>query len=457
MKQKNHFSGFSYDWIKILISFGFVLHLSLIQFMEARVGDTILQETCDNRGRGLFIVTGKQAGEVLINECSSAIWISKSNYTTDCAYCCKHANESKPYDISCRLCKRVSYCSLACQEYDRNQHEFKCPFLVKCSEINLDDDAELCVNLCTSVVYFTNSKPAKFLEIMSQDGSSTVLEPEEETACNSAFQLFQQCPEGATITKELVFDLYKKDKACGFAIMKPPHLRLQESEQDIDEERESENKKMSSTDDNDNTNDTKQGDDEGDGEGDEWEDLDTESVVKGFGIYPYLSLINHSCLPNCIRWDVVDSPCDSDVTPQQRRGIHFRALNTLPAGAELLHSYLPVCWSLDERQEYLLDMFGFTCQCDRCITETVIEGRNGKKSTININSSDKKIYKQQYAYIQLYLEKHTCGENSCSGTLTPVVGFDESIPGYDLYECNVCLRKRSHADFLKAVNEMRRV
>ena len=429
--------------------------------MESRIGDTILQDTSDGRGRGLFLTTGKQAGDILVNELSSAIWLNKSCYNTDCAFCCLHvSDDSKPFNISCDVCKRVSYCSISCQEYDRSQHEFTCPFLAKSLELNLDEDADLCVNLCVTVAYLMRNKPGEFQKIMSQDGGSSELSPEETEACESAFRLFQSCGADTFITKELIFDLYKKDKACGFAIMKPPHLRLQESEQDVDE-RESDNRKVSG---DNNTIDVKKGnatdDDEDEEEKDdgEWEDLDTESVVKGFAIYPYLSLINHSCLPNCIRWDVVDAPADSDITAVQRRGMHFRALNALPPGAELLHSYVPICWSLDERQEYLLDMFGFSCQCDRCITETVIEGKHGKKSTalMNLPSADKKAYKHQYAYIQLYLEKHTCGENGCSGALTPVVGFNESVPGSDIYECNVCLRKRSHGDFVNAVNELRR-
>lgn len=444
--------------------------------MESRVRDTILKETSDGRGRGLYIVNNKRAGDVLVSEKSPALWISKSSCMTDCAYCCKHSDDSQPYGISCLTCNRVTYCSTSCQECDRQQHEFVCPFLRKSAELGLEEDEDSCVFLCASVKFLAQNQPEEFLKVMSQDDGSTVLLPEEESACNKAFEVFEAV-EPSLVTKKYVIDLYKKDKSCGFAIMKPPHLRLQPSLDDDDDDEEPDTtingkKKDDSkaSDDTDAVGKPKASDDskakneegndkeEDDGDDDNWEDLDTESVVKGFGVYPYLSLINHSCLPNCIRWDLVDAPASSSVTAQDRRAIHFRALHAIPEGAELLHSYTPVCWSLEERQEYLSDMFGFTCRCDRCITEAVIEGIKGKKGTTSkgsLSSGDKKIYKQRYAYIQLFLEKHVCGENGCSGTLTPVLGFDETVPGLDQYECNVCMRKRSHADFVATVKSMR--
>ncbi len=46
--------------------------------------------------------------------------------------------------------------------------------------------------------------------------------------------------------------------------------------------------------------------------------------------------------------------------------ISFRALHDLPAGTELAQSYVPLHWSLAERQAQCRDVYGFACTCPRC-------------------------------------------------------------------------------------------
>ncbi len=46
--------------------------------------------------------------------------------------------------------------------------------------------------------------------------------------------------------------------------------------------------------------------------------------------------------------------------------LHLRAISAIPAGEEVLISYVPTMTSRAVRQSNLFERYGFVCACDRC-------------------------------------------------------------------------------------------
>jgi hypothetical protein len=75
------------------------------------------------------------------------------------------------------------------------------------------------------------------------------------------------------------------------------------------------------------------------------------------GVYIYLAMINHSCVPNCVKWGARDGQPHSEV----------RATRFIRAGEEITLSYLvPACRSRVARRRALFGQFAFECTCDLC-------------------------------------------------------------------------------------------
>ena len=78
------------------------------------------------------------------------------------------------------------------------------------------------------------------------------------------------------------------------------------------------------------------------------------------GLYHHISLLNHSCNPNCVwSWTKDDF----------RRKV-VRAVKTIKKGEEVLANYVDTeefnFGSRDHRRSVLVDKFGFICKCSEC-------------------------------------------------------------------------------------------
>ncbi|WJX33102.1 hypothetical protein P8452_21348 [Trifolium repens] len=80
---------------------------------------------------------------------------------------------------------------------------------------------------------------------------------------------------------------------------------------------------------------------------------DSELRPLGTGLYPVVSVINHSCLPNSVL--VFEGTVAS-----------VRALQHVPKGTEVLISYIETAGSTVTRQKALKGQYLFTCVCSRC-------------------------------------------------------------------------------------------
>ncbi|KAK4572937.1 hypothetical protein RGQ29_031065 [Quercus rubra] len=116
---------------------------------------------------------------------------------------------------------------------------------------------------------------------------------------------------------------------------------------------------------------------------------DSELIPLGTGLYPVISIINHSCLPN-------------SVLVFEGRLAVIRAVQHIPQGAEVLISYIDTTGSTMTRQKALKEQYLFTCACPRCIKlgqsddiqeSAVLEGYRCKDEGCNgflLRSSDDK-------------------------------------------------------------------
>ena len=84
-------------------------------------------------------------------------------------------------------------------------------------------------------------------------------------------------------------------------------------------------------------------------------------VLQGTGFFALQSTINHSCAPNAA----------ADCTPSGQ--VVISALQDIPAGAEVLLSYIQEEGvDLQDRQLMLRD-YGFVCACERCTAEQLAD------------------------------------------------------------------------------------
>ncbi|KAK4490099.1 hypothetical protein RD792_000756 [Penstemon davidsonii] len=81
---------------------------------------------------------------------------------------------------------------------------------------------------------------------------------------------------------------------------------------------------------------------------------DSELRPLGTGLYPVISIINHSCLPN-------------SVLVFEGRLAVVRAVEHIPKDTEVLISYVETAGSTITRQKALKEQYFFSCTCPRCI------------------------------------------------------------------------------------------
>jgi len=84
-----------------------------------------------------------------------------------------------------------------------------------------------------------------------------------------------------------------------------------------------------------------------------------KGTAMGFGVFPWVSYFNHSCIPNLRRYQGDDFGM-----------LEVRAIRAIEAGEELCISYTDLHFTTEDRRAVLKDYFGFTCMCQRCTDMT---------------------------------------------------------------------------------------
>lgn len=136
-------------------------------------------------------------------------------------------------------------------------------------------------------------------------------------------------------------------------------------------------------------------------------------TIVGVGVYPSISLLNHSFDPNCVAISI-------------GKQVHLRALKTIAAGEELFISYVGELTPLDEAVEQLKNTFYFDYDIDtepEGIKEIVLE-RDTKLNALHLGEEGQEPSKKAQTYIQKYskdmfkrIEKTRASENHPRYTL----------------------------------------
>ncbi|CAN1239993.1 Histone-lysine N-methyltransferase ASHR1 [Linum grandiflorum] len=138
---------------------------------------------------------------------------------------------------------------------------------------------------------------------------------------------------------------------------------------------------------------------------------DSELRPIGTGLYPVISIINHSCLPNA-------------VLVFEGNSAVVRAVQPVSEADEVLISYIETAGSTVTRQKALKEQYFFTCGCLRCI-----------KLPDDIRESS-------------ILEGHRCADEKCNGYLLR----DSANRGFI---CQSCSRLRTKPEVTKLAAEVK--
>ncbi|KVH87869.1 SET domain-containing protein [Cynara cardunculus var. scolymus] len=138
---------------------------------------------------------------------------------------------------------------------------------------------------------------------------------------------------------------------------------------------------------------------------------DSELIPLGTGLYPVISIINHSCSPN-------------SVLVFEGRMATVRAMQRIPKGSEVLISYIETAGSTMTRQKALKEQYFFTCCCPRCI-------KLGQHDDIEESA---------------VLEGYRCKNHTCYGFLL-------RDPESNGFKCQQCQLVRDKEEILKIAGE----
>ncbi|KAK4429692.1 Histone-lysine N-methyltransferase ASHR1 [Sesamum alatum] len=139
---------------------------------------------------------------------------------------------------------------------------------------------------------------------------------------------------------------------------------------------------------------------------------DSELRPLGTGLYPVISIINHSCLPN-------------SVLVFEGRLAVVRAMQHIPKGTEVLISYVEIAGSTITRQKALKEQYFFTCTCPRCI-------KLGQSDDIQESAT---------------LEGYRCKDSRCYGFLLR----DSDNKGFICQQCGLLRDKEEIKDITNEV------
>lgn len=185
-----------------------------------------------------------------------------------------------------------------------------------------------------------------------------------------------------------------------------------------------------------------------------------ERNIRGSGFYATAAQLNHDCMPNVARFDFFDINVNNNKNKNTKDSnvcIQFRALHDLPKGEELTVSYFPLVTSYQERQARCREQYGFECMCPRCKQEATwdeedegdgdMEMKQAAQEGEQEQQEEEELLDASAEYVELFVLKYTCPGDSCYGTMAPMTS-DRNV-----YECNMCSKKRSGEEFLAMLEE----
>ncbi|KAK9993553.1 hypothetical protein SO802_023256 [Lithocarpus litseifolius] len=314
------------------------------ELQSALKGNGLTLSNLPEKGRCLLTTGDFHPGEVIISQEPYVCVPNKSPVESRCDRCFTTSNLKK-----CSGCHVVWYCGSTCQKLDWQLHRLECEALSR-----LDKDRRKCVTpsirLMVKLYFRRKLQSEKVIPTTATDNYNLVE------------ALVSHMPD--IDEKQLV--LYAQMANLVNFILQQPDINIKEIAENFS--------KFAC---NAHTI------------------CDSELIPLGTGLYPVISIINHSCLPN-------------SVLVFEGRLAVIRAVQHIPQGAEVSISYIDTTGSTMTRQKALKEQYLFTCSCPRCIKlgqsddiqeSAVLEGYRCKDEGCNgfllRNSDDKGFICQQ--------------------------------------------------------------
>ncbi|KAG9445810.1 hypothetical protein H6P81_011938 [Aristolochia fimbriata] len=317
----------------------------------------------EEKGRCFIATRNFCPGEIIISQEPYASVVN-SQHGLRCDGCLKSTNLKK-----CSKCWMVWYCGISCQKSEWKVHQLECEALVKLSE---DRRKMLTPTICLMIRLLLRR------ELQSKKVIST-------TADNN-FQLVESLMAHISEIGEQKLVLYAQMANLVSLVLPSLELNLKEVAHDFS--------KLAC---NAHTI------------------CDSELRPIGTGLYPVISIINHSCLPNSV------------LVFEEKIAV-VRAVSPIPEGTEVTISYIETAASTETRQKALKEQYLFTCKCPRCINQ-------GKVEDI-----------QETAI----LEGYRCKDMTCDGYLL-------TIPAEKANICQQCGLPRDQKEIEKLKNEVEKL
>ncbi|XP_071701990.1 histone-lysine N-methyltransferase ASHR1-like isoform X2 [Rutidosis leptorrhynchoides] len=314
------------------------------------------------KGRCLFTARDFSPGEVILSEEPYVSVPNKSSTESRCDWCFTSSNLKR-----CSSCHVVCYCGSTCQKFDWKLHRLECQLL-----------ARLDKNRITSLTPSIRLIVKLYLRRKLQN------EKVIPTTAMDNYNLVKEIVSHIAEVEETQLVLYAQMASLVNIIMQWPDLNIKEITEDFS--------KLAC---NAHTI------------------CDSELIPLGTGLYPVISIINHSCSPN-------------SVLVFEGRIATVRAMQQIPKGSEISISYIETAGSTMTRQKALKQQYFFTCSCPRCI-------KLGQPDDIQESA---------------VLEGYRCKDHKCDGFLLR----DPDSRGF---KCQQCGLVRDKEEILKIAGEVK--
>ncbi|XP_057795841.1 histone-lysine N-methyltransferase ASHR1 isoform X2 [Salvia miltiorrhiza] len=338
------------------------------ELQKALNGKSLSISTLPEKGRCLLAARDFSPGEVILSE-NPYVSVPNKNKESPlckCEWCFSSTNLKK-----CSACHVVWYCSSKCQRSDWKLHSEECRVLSKVDKqrvSSLTPSLRLMVKLCIrrkleieKVILTSTTESYKYVEALVShmsdiDEKQLLLYAQMANLVN----LILQWPDSQINVKEIAENFSKL--ACNAHTI-----------------------------------------------------CDGELRPLGTGLYPVISIINHSCLPN-------------SVLVFEGRLAVVRAMQHILKGTEVLISYVDIAGSTLTRQKALKEQYYFTCACSRCIK--LGQSDDIRESTI--------------------LEGYRCKDTQCDGFLLR----DSDNNGFVCQQCGLLREKEEITNLTKELKSM---
>eukprot|EP01025_Chloroclados_australasicus_P040668 TRINITY_DN4257_c0_g1_i3.p1 TRINITY_DN4257_c0_g1~~TRINITY_DN4257_c0_g1_i3.p1 ORF type:complete len:344 (+),score=37.23 TRINITY_DN4257_c0_g1_i3:162-1193(+) len=332
-------------------------------------------ETIAGRGKALIANTLIKSGDVVLTEKPILQYAMQKFAQNTCSNCLKWIQDESD-GVICGDCRNAIFCSTKCQlnasKADGPHSPLICSALKSPLISQVSEEVQNGIKSLLPYLNLKNQNNLKALEAVEQLSQSAPLEEDFVQEVNQALQQIGFNTVSAEKTR--MWMQIEQTNAIGISL---PWTVIQTNE----------------------------------------EELRCEAM--GSALYYYGSFVNHDCLPNMARTDFI-----RDEGGEQTTVMQLTALHDIPAGEELTISYFPLDWDYEERQERCNEVYGFNCQCQRCLVESGVQ----EEQADGMN----------FGYINVFLLKYVCGE--CGATYVPQ-------KDQDYHKCSLCGHVRTDKEF----------